>query len=527
MKKNIIIATISVIVTILIIVGSSYAVFQKTFASENENKVVATNCLDVSVNGGSNIISLNGAYPMSDTDGLSRTPYSFSITNNCEENYVAVDISIKLLEGTTLETDKIKIAMNKKYEKPKSSLLSSYESNNYIVLNDGINANSTNYYEYRMWLDESATNSDSGKIANIEIAANATIKTDEPHGWSNSESGSLLYALRNNNEITDPVTTPGAEVSLETEAVLASTEDDYGTSYYYRGNVQNNYIVFANKCWRIVRVTGDGSIKLILHNNDGTNCNISDNTLNFAKYDGTNYLTAFNEDADVYLYNAGIGFMYGTPNSETYDEEHANLHDSTILSNLKAWYDLNGTFTKKEKDLLADVIWCNDKSTYQSGIKQVKSYYGSTRLHSSATEEPTLVCPNANGTNKKLSKFTAFDITNGNGDLKGYKIGLITGDEIVFAGHKYGISNNNIYLYDLITIANEYITSWALTPYRYTNLSNNSGNLRARIFANYLGIGNANAERPLRPSIALISSVKITNTNQTGTASNPYIISEN
>ena len=53
-----------------------------------------------------------------------------------------------------------------------------------------------------------------------------------------------------------------------TEALLASTEDDYGTSYYFRGAVKNNYVEFANKCWRIVRINGDGSIKLVLHNDN-------------------------------------------------------------------------------------------------------------------------------------------------------------------------------------------------------------------------------------------------------------------
>ena len=53
-----------------------------------------------------------------------------------------------------------------------------------------------------------------------------------------------------------------------TEALLASTEDDYGTSYYFRGDVKNNYVEFANKCWRIVRIGGDNTAKLILHNDN-------------------------------------------------------------------------------------------------------------------------------------------------------------------------------------------------------------------------------------------------------------------
>ena len=49
-----------------------------------------------------------------------------------------------------------------------------------------------------------------------------------------------------------------------TETSLSITQDNYGTSYYYRGNVQNNYVTFNNMCWRIVRIQGDGSVKLVL-----------------------------------------------------------------------------------------------------------------------------------------------------------------------------------------------------------------------------------------------------------------------
>ena len=43
----------------------------------------------------------------------------------------------------------------------------------------------------------------------------------------------------------------------EYESSLSLTKDDYGTSYYYRGNVKDNYITFADMCWRIVRIQGD------------------------------------------------------------------------------------------------------------------------------------------------------------------------------------------------------------------------------------------------------------------------------
>lgn len=39
--------------------------------------------------------------------------------------------------------------------------------------------------------------------------------------------------------------------------------DDYGTSYYFRGDVGNNYVKFGGFYWRIVRITRTGNIKLI------------------------------------------------------------------------------------------------------------------------------------------------------------------------------------------------------------------------------------------------------------------------
>ncbi len=58
-----------------------------------------------------------------------------------------------------------------------------------------------------------------------------------------------------NTDGTVNVTSAESENSL-----LCSATDNYGTSYYYRGNVSNNYVYFANIYWRIVRINGDGSI---------------------------------------------------------------------------------------------------------------------------------------------------------------------------------------------------------------------------------------------------------------------------
>ena len=44
---------------------------------------------------------------------------------------------------------------------------------------------------------------------------------------------------------------------------LSSTKDDEFPVYYYRGAVTNNNVVFANFCWKMVRTTSTGGVKLI------------------------------------------------------------------------------------------------------------------------------------------------------------------------------------------------------------------------------------------------------------------------
>ena len=297
-----------------------------------------------------------------------------------------------------------------------------------------------------------------------------------------------------------------------TEALLASTEDDYGTSYYFRGAVKNNYVQFANKCWRIVRVNGDGSIKLVLHNDNTSSssspCAASNNstTAAFARYSGSTYNTAFNSS---YNDNAYVGFMYGATGASDYASTHANTNKSDILKNLETWYNNN---LKTYESKLADTIWCNDKSTVSGGLgygTNATDYGAYNRLAS--TKQPTLKCPNDNN-GGKLSKFTVDDTINGNGDLT-YKIGLLTADEIAFAGSIAYTYNRSTYLQE-----NTGTTWWwSLSPGCFGGSVAGvwavySGDLGSNGVSNYFG---------LRPVISLISSTNVTGD---GTSENPYVV---
>ena len=315
------------------------------------------------------------------------------------------------------------------------------------------------------------------------------------------------------NEVKAPITTPGAAISTADEALLASAEDDYGTSYYFRGAVTNNYVQFANKCWRIVRVGGDGSVKLILHNDNPTGaanpCDAANNSASaaFAHYNGSTYTSRFNENYDD---NAYIGFKYGTPGSSKYETTHANTNKSTILTNLETWYTNN---LKTYESVIDDTVWCNDKtnvtdtsydpwSITPNGLGYAKNvtYYGATQRLVSASNSAGGTGPSLN-CNGKLSKITS-------------KIGLITADELAFAGYAWNIDNTTTYLQENAT-GNSW---WSLSPFFFDG--------DARVW----GVGDSNGSFGLymsntlavRPSISLISSVTIS--GGTGTSEDPYII---
>lgn len=224
---------------------------------------------------------------------------------------------------------------------------------------------------------------------------------------------------------------------------IYSSVDDLGTSYYFRGSAENNYVYFAGFYWRIIRINGDGTIRMIY---DGTvgheNGESSDDR----------YLTsaAFNNSENS---NGNVGYMYGRNQGVSYELEHANELDSTIKNYIEnTWYASNLKGTSYER-YIADAIYCNDREVSSgSGIGTNQTYYKAyERLRQN--KNPTLLCDNVR------DKFTVSEEL-GNGKLK-YPIGLITADELVFAGGRYSTTNRYSYLY----VGETWF--WTMTPFYY------------------------------------------------------------
>ena len=307
-------------------------------------------------------------------------------------------------------------------------------------------------------------------------------------------------------------------ISGTNEHVLNNAPDDYGTSYYYRGNVKDNYVSFADKTWRIVRINGDGSIRLVLDDvAKGTS--------------GSAITTKFNAS---YNDNAYVGYMYGTVGSTTYDATHENVNDSTIKIAVDKWYEDN--LKTNYANFLADTLFCNDKTLASSSIGSDntalgygtnKTYYASTeRLQYSTgttsitTTKPTFKC--SESATNDYSRFTVdvATLSNGNktnGNLK-YPIGLLSADEVSFAGaYKFNQTNQSYYLYNSSRTSDW----WLSSPNSYDGSSTYEWYVRYS-YGSVPASGVVNISRAFRPSINLKAELLVGGGD--GTSSNPYTI---
>ena len=655
---------ISLLVSVICLIGLTYALFT-IFLKQTENNSLATRtCFSTSLTEETSKITLENAYPLTNEKGLETTPFTFKLTNNCS-NYVKAYITIDSTYRTStdssyLSDSYIRTNLSLKNGGTKNSVIIGKQKlreldNNrqgYVIDEILLDPNDEREYDLRLWMDQNVTveqGLNKTWKGSLVVTAVAETPPEAPDNWYEAEEGTLLAAMRKDNSLSVPVTTPGKEVTayslddvaiqtatvsttyqsyyitygtgweendanfnltgvavttdtyansyaslvgkylvsssisgtgsstagarktttnLEavyyvvnatpnsftykplysnkntTEAILASTEDDYGTSYYYRGVVKNNYVEYANMCWRIVRVTGNGAIKLVLHNRNDLSssnttpkysnpCNVTGNYLSYAFY------SIFNSSSKD---NAFVGLMYGNAGcsdgtsanqdsctsaggtwtrSTSYAQAHANTNPSIMLNKLNDWY--TNVLSKQngfDASHLADTIWCNDKKTEDNGLGygvNNNDYASYVRIND--LKSPSLICPNDN-LGGKLSKFTVSDTKYGNGALKDYaKIGLLTADEVAFAGVIGKYHHTDFYLSENANVIGSLQCWWTLSPNTY------AGGAAVRCVNaawQSLDASYTNYSFPARPSISLVPDIKIS--SGAGTATDPYKI---
>ena len=293
------------------------------------------------------------------------------------------------------------------------------------------------------------------------------------------------------------------EMELETDKSdkgLYRTTDDYGVTYYYRGNVKNNIVYFAGFYWQIVRINGDGSIRLMYNGTEKNAVGINQ-SINKKLYQ-------YNSQSDNPTY---VGYMYGNSNGTTYEEVHSNLYSSDAKKEIDIWYKENLHGNSYEKLISENSCFCGDRTLYDGdGIsKNTYSHFGA--YGRSKINAAQLVCPNIE---RDLYTTNASNI--GNRALT-YPIGLITYDELIFSGLNSVKINELAYTYSSMNY-------WTMTP-TYYDASWLTSNYWFLGSGGSLGFNYGLYSFALRPVINLKSDVKIT--GGTGTANDPFVVDTN
>ena len=498
-KKRIKRMIIPLIAFLFVLIAASYAYIRYT-ASGKETNVIKSGCLRTTLTETTSGISLANAIPITDADGISGVPYTYTIENTC--NLTArYETTFNILNTSTLANGaeggfKIYITgPNDLVIGPK--ILNNFETTildngdtdielSYIVDSGYLAQGESATFNLRMWIDYNATYEMAGNSTlNGRLVVNSFVA--EILQFEQSTAGYYVYRKNNIASQTDNnpnfnYLAPNNDGSIiQTSGLFKGMGENDKPVYYFRGANVDNYVKFGkyatgvsvtytnaegnsssvthaqgdDMIWRIIRINEDGSIKMIL-----------DDTIGNA---------AFNINVNEAKY---VGYTYVNSGPQI---------DSNIKDILDTWYETH-LKTSYEKHI-ADNVFCNDR-TYTN-----HNFSGFDRLATNKT--PSFLCQNSE------DKYTVSNIGNG---LLTNPIGLMTADEVIFAGSNFTNPNTNYYL------AKNINSFWTMTPSRFvTNAMNFTST----------GEANVNTSYSVRPVINLKSNVDLAGS---GTSADPYII---
>ena len=477
-KEVLILSIIGLIGLIIVTIGITYAVFTYTKLGTTDNTVTSGTLkfLYTENTGVKTGIKLTNALPISDTQGKAldgdNNVFDFSIeATNTGTETIPYEVTLRKKDTSTLAEENIKVYLTGRIESQESSILEPTKYNELTqtninvgseiektIYNGTVNGGEVSYrkdFRLRMWIDEQSNQDDiNGKefTATVNVYANAELVTEQTKNLKSE-------IMKNPIIEAEPTLTTSSNNTSDASGLYRSTATNTGDpTYYFRGNIENNYVSFAGFTWRIVRINEDGTIRMIMQ--DGINNN--------AKY-------VFNSNSNNYEY------MYYT--------------NSDAKSTLESWYNNNiKANTNYSKYVTSGNYYCE-----QAKVKYDDNWTaGNTIMTLYSVYTPNFKCE-----------------IDGNGKgLVNANIGLLTYDEVVYAGG-YSYSNNmNYYL------NNSSVSWWIMSSAGFSSSSGSfiwlisqSGDIRRN---------NPHATSyTLRPVLNLNADIMAVGS---GTSSDPYVI---
>ena len=389
-------------------------------------------------------------------------------TNDLSEN----DTLMTLYRGISFNSDTSHYTLTDPIVADPAQL--DFSDTNYYYVEDSIQFSKNHYWSH---------SSMDGIIVYQIIAANSEIVNKK----IKSKYDATVYHLK-----VKTLSSYASETDKSDKGLYAA-KDDYGTTYYYRGNVLNNNVNFAGFLWQIVRINGDGSIRLLYNN----------------KYSEI-ATSSFNKTRNSPIYS---GYMYGNENATTYKEAHENTNSSSVKMVVDSWYKNNieenySSYIEKKIGfcgnrtiISGDGISFNKDTTFSSYTPYINS-------------TGSFLCENGSKQFNENDYYTVAEANIGNRKLT-YPIGLISYDELAYSGLNRNYINNMAYTYSEKSY-------WTMTPFKYDSsyltadviLMQSSGSISGWVPVSY--------NYSVRPVINLKADVEIS--GGIGTANDPYII---
>lgn len=548
MEKNKKLIVLGVLALILIVSGITYAIL--TWTSSRVNIGLTSNCFTIDYTKGQDITNqsiklINEKDLISDgkftiKDGIALTYANIGIKSTCTiEGYGILKLNVtSLSDAFTTGNSKgsLKYAVLKNTSTTSTITVTSLLNQSFDlvtrgsitklgtidILTEQLSNNEIYKYLIVVYIDNSLVDNDvigSSFAGNISAEAyQGKLGADYTLQRLHSLNSSIVLDTSKTPDFSTVSGNNGVKKNLQNNSTIASNqgdgtkgiysaEDDFGTSYYFRGTVENNYVKFANKYWRIIRINGDGSIRMIYA---GTSAHANGTTYNDMKIDNSEYNTNYND-------NTYVGYKIGSTGSSTYANTHSNAGNSTIKTYIDNWYETN---LKEYKYYLKDTIYCNDRKVVNinnvggmtltgdgTGTNE-SAYAGFDRTY--VSHSPTLKCENKN------DRFTVNN-TMGNMELV-YPIALATSDELVYAGATgidpatmTYITNTEFYLFN----GN---FCWTMTPFVFAG-----GYANVDFFGDFGGVGSDSVNNGIsvRPVVSLRSDAIL---GGSGTMNDPFVV---
>lgn len=493
-KISMIFASIGIIMLVVLMIAATYAYFSLEIVGTGKDMSIATFNKNIQITyvDTSNVSMVN-AYT---GESISKT---FTVENTGDV-VVYYDIKLNDLVNNFGDPDDLVFTLNgsnggaiiKETVMPVSNPIIASS----IKIAPGVKHSYTMGITFLKTDDDQSDNMNKTFSANINVTSSSKYNPNKDI-YADGTLGSKIVSSATTESSINYSTTTGEGVYYTNDAINGET------IYFYRGSKSlNNNVLFAGKCFKILRTTIDGGIRLV-YNGEASNGACSDTA--------TGILTAnsaFNTSAS---YNANVGYMYGAANSGTYAEEHANINSSTIKTALESWYNTNfSNYTS----YVEDSIYCSNRKTSKFIVSSVtygldgfgnKNTGYISYMNNSYTRKPSYNCVN---------KKDRLSVKNSNGvSTLTYSVGLLTADELSYAGYSNSVLNTTNFLYT----GSSY---WTMSPASY----NGTKAYNYIVNTSKLSVAGVDTAYGVRPVITLKKDTKVLSGD--GKLATPYKITD-